>query len=80
MFEVESSAIKSLGYDPEKERLVVQFPRGVTWAYVEVPAKEYCRLLAAESIGSYFSRHIRNTYAGVKVKEISDEASSADEV
>lgn len=59
---VESSNIKSIGYNESKRFLEIEFSRGDIYQYLDVPVKEYINLINAESIGKYFWTHIRNIY------------------
>jgi len=64
---VESSSIKSIGYDPFNEFLEVEFVRGAIYQYVNVPAEVFSQLENADSIGSYFSKNIAKKYKYEKV-------------
>jgi hypothetical protein len=66
MQEVKSSMIKSVGYDEAKQQLDVQFNNGQIYHYYEVPAAKHQELMAAESIGSHFSKNIRGAYKSTK--------------
>jgi hypothetical protein len=61
---VTSSQIAAVGYDPIACQLVIRFrgsgrrPEAV-YSYAGVPAEVAAALVAAESPGSYFHRHIR---------------------
>lgn len=57
---VRSSALRSVGYDQEQRVLEIQFTNGAVYQYFDVPAEVYSGLMAAESHGWYFNRHIRN--------------------
>ncbi|HYJ78090.1 MAG TPA: KTSC domain-containing protein [Longimicrobiaceae bacterium] len=59
---VASSAVKSIGYDAEEETLEVEFANGGVYRYLEVPADEHERLLAAESIGTYMNVVIKPSF------------------
>lgn len=65
---VQSSNIRTIGYDAEARRLRIEFGSGKTYAYEGVPAEEHEALIGAPSIGSHFARHIRSKYPGVEVK------------
>ncbi|MES1210927.1 MAG: KTSC domain-containing protein [Acidobacteriota bacterium] len=56
---VVSSAITSLGYDPERETLEVEFQSGNVYRYFAVPRQIYEDFLQASSKGRYFGAHIR---------------------
>lgn len=66
---VKSSTIKALEYYPEIDMLEVEFVRGVTYIYFDVPQDVYDELIKAESIGSYFSKNIAKEYAYEKQEE-----------
>jgi hypothetical protein len=59
---VESSTIRTIGYDAEQELLEITFNSGATYRYTGVPATIANTLLNAESKGSYFSVNIRSNY------------------
>ena len=42
--------------------LDVEFCRGTTYRYLEVPKNVFEDLLRAESVGRYFNRHIRHCF------------------
>lgn len=59
---VESSSIRSVGYDPATGVLHVEFTSGSLYAYASVPP-EVCRaFLAASSKGTYFNANVRDKY------------------
>ena len=67
MIKVASSNIKSIGYDGD---LHVEFLNGAIWLYAKVPQKTYDELMAADSIGGFFCKHIKPKYkAKQQVKE-----------
>jgi hypothetical protein len=59
---LESSSLRSLGYDPTTNTLEVEFKSGRIYRYLGVPPTEYAALRNARSIGGYFTRQIRNNY------------------
>jgi hypothetical protein len=59
---VESSNISSVGYDPDKEILEIEFSRGDVYHYFKVPESAYRRFMAAHSKGRYFRDHIDEFY------------------
>jgi hypothetical protein len=56
---VESSVLRSVGYDPKRKILEAEFSDGDVYDYFGVPVSEYHALLAAESHGEYFNRVIK---------------------
>ncbi|HWM90543.1 MAG TPA: KTSC domain-containing protein [Thermoanaerobaculia bacterium] len=59
---VSSSAIASIGYDPEMKMLEVEFSSGAVYDYYGVSRKVYEALMEAESKGQFLSRRIRDRY------------------
>ena len=58
---VHSSAIRAVGYDGHT--LAVQFTTGSTvYTHRGVPYAVYAGLMQAESMGAFYSRHIRGRY------------------
>lgn len=56
---VSSSLVESVGYDPDEEMLEVELKNGRVYQYLEVPESTFQEFLAADSLGRYFNRHIR---------------------
>ncbi|MFF1902388.1 KTSC domain-containing protein [Kitasatospora sp. NPDC058218] len=65
---VDSSALRSVGYDAAHLALELEFTGGRVYVYAEVPGRVYRELLAAESLGRYFAREIRGRYAYRRVR------------
>jgi hypothetical protein len=65
---VESSNLRSVGYDPATQTLEIEFHSGGVYQYVGVPPSVYQDLLAAPSLGSYFQAAIRNQYAYTRIR------------
>jgi hypothetical protein len=59
---ITSSSISAIGYDADEELLRVEFNSGHTYDYKGVTADEHKALLAADSVGGYFAKHIRAKY------------------
>jgi hypothetical protein len=60
---VESSLIRSVGYDLDSSILEVEFAEeGRTYEYYDVPLSVYQELMEAESKGSYFNDHVKDVY------------------
>jgi hypothetical protein len=60
--QVDSSVIATIGYDPRRCLLEVEFLTGKIYAYSDVPPAAHDALLAAESIGRHFNLAIRDEY------------------
>ena len=59
---VNSSAIITISYSYDDNRLSVTFVNGKTYVFDKVQRSEFIGLKYAESIGKYFNRHIKNNY------------------
>lgn len=59
---VSSSNLASVGYDPQRNILEVEFHSGSVYQYYGVSEPVYRGLMSASSHGSYFSTYIRNSY------------------
>lgn len=64
---VNSSMIRSIGYDQNSSTLQVEFNSGVTWQYYDFNESEWLQFQNAESIGKYFNANIRDRYQGSKI-------------
>jgi KTSC domain len=60
---VESSSLASVGYDAETSVLEIAFREGGVYQYFQVPERVHRDLIAADSLGSYFTQHIRPVYS-----------------
>lgn len=56
-----SSQISTVYYDNNNRRLYVVFNKGNVYSYEHVSAQEHRDMINAESIGSYFHKHIKNS-------------------
>jgi len=59
---VNSSNIKSVGYDSGSQTLDVEFHGGAVYRYFDVPQKVHKTLAGAKSVGRVFHAHVRNVY------------------
>lgn len=64
---VQSSNIKSRGYNEGERVLAVEFHTGVIMHYAGVPPGTWQRWVEAPSPGSFFAHHIRGKFVGRKV-------------
>ena len=58
----DSTAIRAIRYDEERQRLLVRFIDGDEYAYVGVPGEVHRSFAEAESKGRFFSEEIRGKY------------------
>lgn len=56
---VDSSSLRSVGYDPERQELEVEFHNGSLYRYEQVPADIVQALLGADSLGRYFNQQFK---------------------
>ena len=59
---VASSSIRSIGYDAETKILEIEFRRGGTYRYHDVPELVYRRLMASPSKGAFFNSSIAERF------------------
>ena len=65
---VDSSSVRSVGYDDDSHTLEVEFRNGGVYDYLDVPATEARRLRQAESLGRYLNTRIKPRYRVRKVR------------
>jgi hypothetical protein len=65
---VQSSNIRSVGYDSASRTLEVEFHTGSIYQYFGVPEAVYQTLMRAASKGAYFQEHIRDRYSFRQVR------------
>lgn len=66
---VQSSALSSVGYDPESRILELEFKEsGDVWQYFGFPQVTYKRFIGADSLGHFFSTRIKGKYPELKVR------------
>jgi len=59
---VQSSDLRSVGYDPQGEVLEIEFHSGGVCQYLGVPEPIYAALIQAGSKGTYFHSHIKDRF------------------
>ncbi len=65
---VESSSVKSIGYDAKQRVLEVEFKNESVYAYYEVAEHIYKELINADSHGKYLDKHVKKAgYRYVKI-------------
>lgn len=60
--QVESSAVRSVGYDDAARTLDVEFEGGAVYRYFDVPPAVHRRLMAASSKGRFVNYRIKGAY------------------
>lgn len=64
---VNSSSIRSIGYDNENKTLEIEFIDGEVYQYLGVSDAIYQGLIAAPSLGRYLNMKIKNVYSFKRV-------------
>lgn len=64
---VQSSMIKSFGFDSSSSTLEVEFNNGAVWQYFDVSESTYYEMKSADSCGKFFHAHIKDQYAESQV-------------
>lgn len=67
-FAVESTTLRSVGYESAEQILELEFTSGAVYQYFDVPESVWHGLLKAESKGKYFNREIRDDYSALPVR------------
>jgi len=65
---VNSSNLRSVGYDSSTNILEIEFNSGGVYQYRGVPLAAHKKLMNASSHGKYFHAHIKNVYPCTKIK------------
>ncbi|MBA3272607.1 MAG: KTSC domain-containing protein [Chthoniobacterales bacterium] len=65
---VASRALASVGYSKRLHALEIEFHRGGTYRYFEVPPVVHTQLLRAESKARYYNSRIRGKYRAIRVR------------
>lgn len=64
---VESSVLKSVGYDKDKKVLETELMNSNVYEYYKVPFSAYTNLMKATFLGEYYNTHIKK-YSYKKLK------------
>ena len=64
---VESSSVRSIGYDPATFELEIAFHNGRAYRYQQVPIAAYRLLLQAPSIGEFVNKQIKPRFEAKEV-------------
>ena len=65
---VESTTVRSVGYQRKSRILEIEFQSGIVYQYLDVPGRVYEELWKADSKGRYFNSEIRDGYEFVRVQ------------
>lgn len=64
---VDSSNLAEVGYDPQYATLEVMFKDGKVYQYFDVPLNVYEDMIASDSVGRFFTVHVRGIYRFARV-------------
>jgi hypothetical protein len=65
---VDSSVIRSVGYDPSVAVMEIEFTSGDLYRFFAVPPSAFDALRAADSAGRFFAERIRPVYPSEKLR------------
>lgn len=64
---IESSMIRSIGFDSVSSTLEIEFNSGAVWQYFDFPESEWHLFDSSESQGKFFHSNIKNQYSEYQV-------------
>lgn len=64
---IESTMIRSFGYDSSSSILEIEFKSGAIWQYFDVPESVYYEMKASSSCGKFFHSDIKGHYSELQV-------------
>jgi hypothetical protein len=74
MIPVESSMLKSVGYDAATHVLTVQFKNSAfVHSTLDVPTEVHAELMAADSVGAAYNRLVRGKFTRGSITQVSDD-------
>ena len=65
---VNSSTIRSVGYEPSSQNLEIEFTSGSIYQYSRVSPEIHRKLMAAPTIGSYFKNNIEEEFSAKRIR------------
>ena len=68
---VDSTTLRTVGYDAERQLLQIEFQNHSIYQYFDVPATIFEELMQAPSKGAYFNRSMRPKFEYALVKAFS---------
>ena len=64
---VESTMIKSYGFDSSTSTLEVEFNSGAVWQYYDVAESLFYEMKSSDSCGKFFNAHVKGQYSESQV-------------
>lgn len=71
--DIDSTNLRSAGYDQASRTLEVIFQNGGHFRYTDVAPEKFDQLITADSPGGYFHREIRNAHNAERVERSTEE-------
>ena len=65
---VNSSTIRSVGYEPNSQTLEIEFTSGSIYQYSQVSPEIHRKLMAAPTIGSFFKNNIEDEFTAKRIR------------
>jgi len=62
-YAVDSSNLKSVGYDESRQTLAVEFASGNVYHYAGVPTEVFEELSLSKSLGQFYAKNIKGKFA-----------------
>ncbi|EPN8812866.1 TPA: KTSC domain-containing protein [Yersinia enterocolitica] len=59
---VDSSNIRSVGYDENDSILEIEFNNGAIYQYFDIPQNIHSELIHSDSVGGYLAKHIKGHF------------------
>ena len=66
---VDSSTLRSVGYDPDRRILVLEYESGAVYHYFDVPENIFEELMKEDSKGRFVNYRIKPYYRYREIKE-----------
>lgn len=64
---IDSSMIRSIGYDADNSTLEIEFNNGEVWQYFDFAESSWYEFESSDSKGKFFHREIKNQYSESRV-------------
>jgi len=64
---VQSSNLRSVGYDAQQKIVEIEFHSGGIYQYINVPSEVYTSFIGASSQGKFFAQYIKNRFPTKRV-------------
>lgn len=64
---VNSSNVKSVGYNSILKLLEVEFNNGSVYEYIDVPKELYDAFISSDSLGKFVHSHLKNKFRTIQV-------------